>query len=916
MVERLRTKSGSITRLFFEVSNTTARLAVAERRIDKFQNKLQAGLSRDNAPKYFRHFITAAQMNVFPPEQMQELLNDIGASLISHGQSKSKTTKSFYINLLNSGSPWVAQLVSKNLGGPHLRTIQRWRGTEAFSYKPGLIQENMVALVLLLKRMGLYDVPGVWSEDATTCKKMLVVTLDYEPGSVFVEGFVEPVRITCKDDLTRAFAKYGTKGLATYVYVWTWVPQVPGAPYFPVFWIASNNRFDAQQVWVWQMWLFREGAKAGLSCIGDVSDGDARLRRVQYELNRHNKLGTQTFSIEHPLMFLHYSMVYGSPMVGIQDWMHLSGFRIRRLLLDGVHNFHLGDGADAGASYLRKLLNNPFSAKDLDYKEKQHWSGCIKIFSLDTLNKLTMMYETDKHVRGVLAYVTFGMRLLNCSIGDQAGAKATDRKQAVVDASFCCAFVLYWRWRIAVKLQGLGYTLKKHFLTRETFLDVLTLTQTRILLVMVYREHYPNCKIHGPNLSSRFSEHVFQYCRMHETNSPNFDVAGFRRHIKHLLLQMQLAAESKVKLPPSRRGVPNDVESPQAGKEQCACSDGWHLSDDELKEAMDQGIAECIQLFIKLLGCTDGIDMDFSNPEHFFSNPCKHFPDGDIYNAGVDEDHEWFRAQEAEREDGFCNPTDGDAVGPESNSEEQHDIAQQWAEILRHQSNSASDEGGDDVMELFKSLTEPVRQWNQSVEEAKDDRRFGRMEEQAFRSIGITGDDATVWEYLSGDDDIVMVERKDDGGVTTDYLVHGNVVDTAILQAPSSTRKKPIADIDLQAKDPRKHIPLSLDKGAVWVRKYKETCKDGSLLPGYQNKRRGNAAQKYWKLPMETGEPLEWWPTQSVLGHCRMKRVDGLEMCYDRVPSDFKTLVDKYHDDMEASPNDQCFCVKCNNAQA
>ena len=86
------------------------------------------------------------------------------------------------------------------------------------------------------------------------------------------------------------------------------------------------------------------------------------------------------------------------------------------------------------------------------------------------------------------------LRLLNCCIGKHAGAAATDRKQAVVDAAFSCAFALYWRYQVAHNLKGMGYTLKKHFLTRETFLDVMTITQTRILLVVLYRVWYPHFK--------------------------------------------------------------------------------------------------------------------------------------------------------------------------------------------------------------------------------------------------------------------------------------------------------------------------------------------------------------------------------------------------------------------------------------
>ena len=62
---------------------------------------------------------------------------------------------------------------------------------------------------------------------------------------------------------------------------------------------------------------------------------------------------------------------------------------------------------------------------------------------------------------------------------------------------------------------------------------------------------------------------------------------------------------------------------------------------------------------------------------------------------------------------------------------------------------------------------------------------------------------------------------------------------------------------------------------------------------------------------METGEHLAWWHVKAVAGHCRMKRIDGLEMCYDRVAADFKLIIDDYHKAMDADANDQCCCKAC-----
>ena len=183
-----------------------------------------------------------------------------------------------------------------------------------------------------------------------------------------------------------------------------------------------------------------------------------------------------------------------------------------------------------------------------------------------------------------------------------------------------------------------------------------------------------------------------------------------------------------------------------------------------------------------------------------------------------------------------------------------------------------------------------------------------------------------------GDDDLVVVQRVCEDAEETDYFVHVNVVDTAILQAIPPGRKRAVPDCDLRAKDPRDKVPLSLSSGAVFVRKYKEVDKRGNVLRGYQNNRRGARAQKYWKLPLESGEPLEWWPMKAVAGHCRMPRVartkctceeadggDGgrvcdscsLEMCHTRTQSDFKLIMDNYHKAMENDNTDQCLCKAC-----
>ena len=69
-----------------------------------------------------------------------------------------------------------------------------------------------------------------------------------------------------------------TAELASYVYVYTWVPILPNVPWFPFAIIATNNKFQAS--WVFAQWriIHEACAELGLRLAGHVSDGDSRLR--------------------------------------------------------------------------------------------------------------------------------------------------------------------------------------------------------------------------------------------------------------------------------------------------------------------------------------------------------------------------------------------------------------------------------------------------------------------------------------------------------------------------------------------------------------------------------------------------------------------------------------------------------------
>jgi hypothetical protein len=172
----------------------------------------------------------------------------------TRGRRLNDTEKAFYGLLLNSGSPWAHKFVANNLFGPHLRTTQKARA--AFDHKLAelaLTRESFVGLKAHLATYKLVEVPGIISEDATTSLRRLDFELlesttaqsAWEAG-IKLWGFNGGTVVV--HSIGELRSTFQTRELAGYVYVWTWVPILEHAPWFPLAIIATNNKFDASWV--------------------------------------------------------------------------------------------------------------------------------------------------------------------------------------------------------------------------------------------------------------------------------------------------------------------------------------------------------------------------------------------------------------------------------------------------------------------------------------------------------------------------------------------------------------------------------------------------------------------------------------------------------------------------------------------
>jgi hypothetical protein len=189
------------------------------------------------------------------------------------------------------------------------------------------------------------------------------------------------------------------------------------------------------------------------------------------------------------------------------------------------------------------------------------------------------------------------------------------------------AFCLHWRYFVNDR-----FNLSENFLTHETCLDMITSCHCCILRFIQFRECWGGrFKPDGPRFSSAYSEYVFQYGRMAQTNSPVVSVKGWYTHLQHYLYQQSIESDNPgLKIPQSCRGIPHSIERVKIPE----FDPKWHPTDPEITAAIDLGVDQAIELLKSL-----GINADLSVRNGFFRHPWKHFPLKDrTYSAAMAED--------------------------------------------------------------------------------------------------------------------------------------------------------------------------------------------------------------------------------------------------------------------------------------
>jgi len=378
-------------------------------------------------PAIIRNLTTAHKLGRLEEhKECLDILTDLSTCLANgctRGRTLSHSSKVFYGLLLNNASPWAHKFVSGVLFGPHLRTSQKARA----AFDSGLVgleltEESLRPLKEIhLTRYGLENVPGIVSEDATTCVRRvdpelvekLVQKTPHEVWAAGVKlwGFSGGTHTIKSAEELQKLVK--TETLAAYVYVYVWIPILPNAPWFPFAIVATDNKFDA--AWVFERWriIHRGCQRYKLPLAGHISDGDARLRKNDFRINNATNASGQSwyeshYFLEHSLLMLSISKtVEGHAIFGHQDYMHLA-WRLRVQLLSPKKEWEIGPGLRVGVAHLDSLRradgSKMLNGKDLDPHNKQHWSGVVKMFSSTVSDELKRRIDAgEAHLKATYA---------------------------------------------------------------------------------------------------------------------------------------------------------------------------------------------------------------------------------------------------------------------------------------------------------------------------------------------------------------------------------------------------------------------------------------------------------------------------------------------------------------------------------
>ncbi|XP_066933312.1 uncharacterized protein [Clytia hemisphaerica] len=435
----------------------------------------------------------------------------------------SDDTKTLFAILYNYGGKKAAMSLSQFVDGPSIKTI--WRTASSDHKILCTIEPEIFESAKEFYDIITYDGPFQISLDATS----IIPTLRMRNNTVYGLATSEiPTVITAEEILQLLEKNHQKANLAN---LFLLVPLVEHVPPFVIAIKPAVKSETSVDIKNWFLTCRKLGIDNGLKIIGLGADGDAKVRKFYtsyFSSDRKLNKKTESMVIVEGLLFgCIVEKTSSIPAILFPDWKHLIKkwrnqlLNVKRLLFLGKNIVMLEHLLEVYTSF--KMAHN-LSKTDVYVRDKQNVDAALRILDPRVRACLRSLPKTSS----TCAYLKVGEY-----IKDAFTSKTLSISERAKLAWFPVLFVRFWKSWIQIK----GFELEQHFISNQTFQDLILAGHSIILSMLAYSKYFENHPFQPWTFGSDACEKFFAKLRGFVRGKPNLtflDMLDFSKRLQRL----------------------------------------------------------------------------------------------------------------------------------------------------------------------------------------------------------------------------------------------------------------------------------------------------------------------------------------------------------------------------------------------
>ncbi|KAH9933100.1 hypothetical protein B0H21DRAFT_835847 [Amylocystis lapponica] len=444
-----------------------------------------------------------------------------------------------FADCLASVSTRAYETFRRHFGGPAVRSL-RQRRARLPCFQPGISETNLgLACALLLKLD--YHGPVAMSWDDTALEPAISIWQQSKDSACAILGSADGIiEVTEQDNLDAVFedpklAKADKLRLFVLTIPLHKVPPIMLAA------VARGSKEDAEALARLHFQIVELLHRGGIYPVSLAANGTDVERSTQRLIeNSATSFFEYTIPNTVPACTIHLRIVLfnGRPSVSVQDSLH-GAKTARNQLFTGARIVVLGNSPSFFAQ-LREFAMNalaPLFHHDVEKVDKQDDRAAARLFSSPTLSQHLSIYP---HRTGLSIYLFILGELIDA--WQNRHLVHIERAKMVMRARF---FLMAWRSYID---HHPDYALHIQFISRESYDIFLTLCDSLLSLMIVYRKYYPTYPLLPWLHSTEPCEHIFGILRQLKKDFSYVDMLYLEPKLRTLLLGAfgDLTAEQQI----------------------------------------------------------------------------------------------------------------------------------------------------------------------------------------------------------------------------------------------------------------------------------------------------------------------------------------------------------------------------------